>query len=77
MTEQSKRVMAEALELPPAERATLVEALLSSFDFPKRQEVDALWAKEAEDRIDAYERGELQASPAEAVFDRLQRDLGR
>ncbi len=77
MTEQSKKVLAEALDLSPIERATLVEALLSSFDFPRRQEVDALWAKEVEDRIDAYERGELQASPAEAVFDRLKQSMGR
>jgi putative addiction module component (TIGR02574 family) len=77
MTEQSKKVLAEALELSPIERAALVEELLSSFDFPARQEIDALWAKEVEDRIDAYERGELHASPAEAVFGRLDRDQGR
>jgi hypothetical protein len=47
MTEQSRKVLAEALELPPIERAALVEELLSSFDFPARQEVDALWASEA------------------------------
>jgi hypothetical protein len=58
MTEQSRRVLAEALELPPIERAALVEELLSIFDFPARQEIDKLWAHEAEDRIDAYERGE-------------------
>jgi putative addiction module component (TIGR02574 family) len=77
MTEQSRKVLAEALELPPIERAALVEELLSSFDFPARQEVDALWASEAEDRIDAYERGELRASPAEVVFDRLNREHGK
>jgi putative addiction module component (TIGR02574 family) len=77
MTEQSKKVLAEALELSPIERAALVEELLSSFDFPARQEIDALWAKEVEDRIDAYERGELRASPAEAVFGRLDRDQGK
>ena len=72
MTEQSKKILAEALELPPIERAVLVEELLSSFDFPTRQAVDALWAKEAEDRIDAYERGELKTSSIEAVFERLE-----
>jgi putative addiction module component (TIGR02574 family) len=77
MTEQSRKVLAEALELPPIERAALVEELLSSFDFPARQEVDALWANEAEDRIDAYERGELSASPAEAVFDRINRERAK
>ena len=77
MTEQSRRILADALELSPMERATLVEELLSSFDFPVRHEVDILWAQEAEDRVNAYERGELQASPAEAVFDRLDREYGK
>jgi putative addiction module component (TIGR02574 family) len=73
MTEQSRRVLEQALALPAIERATLVEELFSSFDFPARQEIDKLWAHEAEDRIDAYELGELKASAAELVFDRLNR----
>ncbi|HBE77695.1 MAG TPA: addiction module protein [Firmicutes bacterium] len=72
MTEQGKRVLAEALELSPIERAALVEELLSGFDFPERQEIDALWAKEAESRIEAYERGELHSSSAEAVFEGIE-----
>jgi putative addiction module component (TIGR02574 family) len=73
MTDRSKKILAEALELSPTERAALVEELLSSFDFPARKEIDHLWSKEAEDRIDAYERGELRATPAKDVFDRLER----
>jgi putative addiction module component (TIGR02574 family) len=75
MTEQSKRILAEALELPPIERASLVEEILSSFDFPARREIDALWAQEAEERIDAYEAGKMQASPAQAVFERIEGQL--
>ena len=74
MTQKGRKVLAEALELPPIERAALVEELLSSFDFPARQEIDTLWANEAENRIDAYERGELSASSATAVFDRINRE---
>ena len=77
MTSQSKRVLDEALLLPPTERAALVEELLSSFDFPSREEVDALWAKEAEERIDAYERGELGATPAREVFEQIDRRQAR
>ena len=73
MTDRSKQILAEALELSPIERATLVEELLSSFDFPARKEIDQHWSKEAEERIDAYERGELSSSPAKDVFDRLDR----
>jgi putative addiction module component (TIGR02574 family) len=71
MTEKCRRVLAKALELPAIERAALAEALFSSFDFPARHEIDTLWAQEAEDRIDAYERGDLKASAVDLVFDRL------
>jgi len=71
MTAQSKKILAEALALPPIERASLVEELLSSFDFPSRQEVDTLWAREAEDRIDAYQRGEIHSIPADDAFARI------
>ena len=71
MSPRSKEVLAGALNLPPVERAELVEEILSSFDFPARREIDALWAREAEDRLDAYERGELKARPADEVFDKI------
>ena len=71
MSENTERILAEALELPPIERAELIEELLSSFEFPSRRSIDELWAKEAEDRIDAYERGQLAATPAKEVFDRI------
>jgi len=38
-----------------------------------RQEIDAAWAKEAEDRIDAYERGKIESVPAEEVFNEIDR----
>ena len=71
MTTQTQRVLEKAIHLPPVERAELVEQILSSFDFPSRNEIDALWAKEAEDRIDAYDRGEIKATPASQVFERI------
>lgn len=67
MSGDGRRILESALALPPVERAELVEELLSSFDFPARADVDALWAREAEDRIDAYEKGELSARPASAT----------
>ena len=55
------------------DRAELVEQLLASFDFPERGAIDAAWSTEAEDRLQAFERGEMEAMPAEAVFRRIQR----
>jgi hypothetical protein len=59
MSEQIRKILSEAMELPPIERAALVEELLSSFDLPIGKKIDQLWGIEAEDRIDAYERGDL------------------
>ena len=65
-------ILANALELPPLERAALVERLLTSFEFPSRGTIDSLWAQEAEDRIDAFERGEMAAIPARDVFTEIE-----
>jgi len=73
MTPESQQVLREALDLPPVDRAELVEQILASFEFPARREIDAAWAKEAEDRIDAYERGQIESVPAEEVFKEIDR----
>jgi putative addiction module component (TIGR02574 family) len=46
---------------------SLVEKLLASLDQPDKT-IDELWAKEAENRIDAYEAGNIKAVSAEQVF---------
>jgi hypothetical protein len=45
-----------------------IEQILASFGFPARQDIDATWSKESEERIDAYERGKIKTSPANEVF---------
>jgi putative addiction module component (TIGR02574 family) len=74
MPKQGKQILAEALKLSPMERAELVENLLTSFEFQSRKRIDALWAKEAENRIDAYERGEMAAIPAKDVFAKMEKN---
>lgn len=72
MSTQVKRVLDDALRLPPIERAELVEKILESFSFPQRQNTDSPWSFEVEERIEAYERGELKSESASAVFERIQ-----
>lgn len=67
MSELAEKLIEQALDLPADERAELAERLLSSLE-PQLSEIDRLWAREAEDRIDAYERGDTEAIPAEDVF---------
>jgi putative addiction module component (TIGR02574 family) len=66
-------VLDVALGLRPTERAELIEQLYRSFDFPARAEIDAAWADEAEERIDAHERGAIKSVPAARVFRRVDR----
>lgn len=70
---KSEKILKEALDLSPIERAELIEYLLSSFEFPARKEIDRLWAAEAEERIDAYEQGKIKSIPVKKVFEKLDR----
>jgi putative addiction module component (TIGR02574 family) len=67
MSELAEKLIEEALSLPPDERAAVAERLLSSLE-PELSLIDQLWAAEAEDRLNAYDHGEIEAIPAEEVF---------
>ena len=56
----AETLSAQAVQLPPEDRMALVERILDSLDEPDAS-VDALWAKEADDRLTAYRRGEIRA----------------
>jgi len=68
----AKVILHQALGLPSNDRAALVEGLIASLDKPDPA-LDAMWLKEAEDRMAAYRAGELGAIDAELVF----ADLGK
>ncbi len=66
-----EKVLAEALSLPAEARIDLVEKLLESLNLPIREEVDRLWAEEAERRVSQIDKGEAEIIPAEEVFPRI------
>lgn len=70
MSKKGTQVLEEALTLPPAERAQLAERLLESLDISPDRKMDQLWAQEAEDRVDAFERGEIKSVSIREVFNR-------
>ena len=71
MSATSDQILQEVLALPLEERAQLIERLLATFQAPPDPSLDQLWANEAHDRLDAYDRGELDAVDAEDVFEQL------
>ena len=73
MSSNDEKILQDALNLPPQDRAEVLERLMATFQEPPDSELDKLWAQEAEDRIDAYDRGELESVSAEEVFARIER----
>jgi putative addiction module component (TIGR02574 family) len=69
MPKKGAELLEEALSLPPRERAELADRLLISLDPSSGGRIDALWAAEAEDRLQAFERGEIKAVSADDAFD--------
>lgn len=67
MSDAAKIILAQALELPSAERALVAEQILLSLDRPD-PEIDAVWAAEAEERLSAYKQGKIEATPVSEVL---------
>lgn len=57
----------QARKLGAGDRARLVELLLESLSSPI-SEIEAAWDQEIEDRVAAFDRGEMQDYAAEDVF---------
>jgi putative addiction module component (TIGR02574 family) len=69
MTEPVKRLEAEALRLPPSERARLAEVLISSLG--EEAEIERAWKEEIERRLSELRTGSVKTIPAKDVFDEL------
>jgi len=69
----ANKVFEEALSLPSDERASLVEKLISSLNLPVQEEIDQLWAEEAERRVSQIEKGDKGLIPGNEVFAKIRR----
>jgi hypothetical protein len=70
----------EALRLPVRDRALLADALLESLDDDAARNVHLSWAAEAEDRVEAYRRGDLSAVDGPSTLKELRsryREIGK
>ena len=68
-------IQKEISQLNPKERAMLIDLLWESLDDARISEIERKWAEESEDRIDAYERGELPAVDGPAALQDLRSSL--
>lgn len=67
MASSASIILDQALELSATERANVAEKLLFSLDSPDLK-IDAIWAKEADTRVEAYNKGEIKTVSSESVF---------
>jgi putative addiction module component (TIGR02574 family) len=72
VAKKEDEIFRAALSLPEDVRVALAEQLLESLDSAGQREIDARWGMEVEDRIDAYDRGEIAAFSIDEVFSSLQ-----
>jgi len=68
MSPQMMECEAEALKLPPAERASLAERLIASLDELSDKQNEQLWLNEADRRYREYKNGSISARSAEDVL---------
>ncbi len=59
MSKATQVIVEQASQLSASEKIELIDALLASVDKPDT-EIDALWTKEAEDRLKAYGADKLK-----------------
>jgi len=63
----TKTIISKALNLKPAEKSLLIEALLRSLDIADPK-IEKIWAVEAEKRLKAYKAGKIKTVSFEDMF---------
>jgi len=77
MGERAKKLLNEALALPPSERADFAAELMASLDGEPDTDVDIAWATELEARAERAIAGQSQGSDWPTVRARIEERLSR
>jgi hypothetical protein len=73
MSALTKEIEDQVFGLSALDRTSLAGKLLSSLDAPHQASIDKKWAAESEDRIKAYDTGQIASVEASSIFERLER----
>lgn len=68
MSDTLKELERQVRSLTAEERARLAELLLESLRDSPLADIEAAWDREIEERVAAYDRGELKTFSAEDIF---------
>jgi putative addiction module component (TIGR02574 family) len=56
----TKQLLSEVLSLPVEDRVELADIILQSLNSAINPEIEKAWIKEAEERFEAYKKGEIK-----------------
>ena len=73
---KTKDLMTMAESLPLDIKIQLIDKLLNSLN-PSRREIDALWVKEAEKRVEEIRTNKVKTIPGEDVFKEIQKRFSK
>lgn len=68
-----EQVLKKALKMTPVEKADIIEQLIESLDRPD-EDIDKLWKKEVDDRIDAFDRGNIKGIALHEVLEKYKKE---
>lgn len=76
MATKTNELISMVESLPVDIKTALVEKILNSLH-PSQKEIDALWAKVAERRVDEIKTGKVKTIPGDKVFREIQEKFHR
>lgn len=76
MATKTNKLISMVESLPVDIKTTLVEKILNSLH-PSQKEIDVLWAKVAERRVDEIKTGKVKTIPGDKVFREIQEKFNR
>ena len=68
-------IQESVIQLQPNEKAALIDVLWDSLDREATTQIQQRWAAESEDRIDAFERGELPVVDGPSAIQEIRKSL--
>jgi putative addiction module component (TIGR02574 family) len=69
-----EKILEQALEMPPKDRAAIAERLILSLDVQADSDVEATWQREIRQRVAEIEKGEVVCIPWDTVRERLRKN---
>jgi len=67
---KTKELIAEISDLPVEQRARIADLILQTLNTPE-PDIELAWIQEVEERVEEYEKGNVELIPAQEVFKSL------